>query len=75
MVDGLINRIPKVGSAREALITLIKMGPPERTQRWFLKQIENEMSRPREPLKHVRTFQAHGSDWPWRPVCGRHDAA
>ena len=55
----LDSRIPVVEPARGALIALLKMGPPERTQGWFPKQFDHGMYLLGESLDKVRTFQRH----------------
>ena len=37
------------------------MGPPERTQGWFPKNFEHGMCLMDEPLKNMRTLQAHAA--------------
>ena len=60
LVDGLIIKTKEIKPTRAALIALLKMGPSERTQGRFPKQYFKHSMRIRgEPLKHVRTFQAH----------------
>ena len=59
LVDGLIVTREEIRPARAALISPLKMGPTERTQGWFPKNFEHGMRLLEEPLKNLRTFQAH----------------
>ena len=59
LIDGLIIKIKEVKPAKAAPLALLKIGPTERTQGWFPNNFEHGMRLLGEPLKHVRTFQAH----------------
>ena len=58
-MDGLLVTREEIKPAGVALIALLKMGPTERTQGWLPKNFEHGRRLLGEPLKNVRTFQAH----------------
>ena len=59
LVDGLMRDIGGIQPAKAALAALLLMGPPERTQGWLPPKFEHGMRLLGEPLKKIRTFQAH----------------
>ena len=60
VADNMIaSEVPAVVLARGALIALLEMDPPERTQGWVPKQFDYGIFLLGEPLDKVRTFQTH----------------
>ena len=74
LVDHLIGTNPRVEPTREALIALLKMGPSERTQRWFPRQFNHGMFLLGEPIKNSAPSKPASSGSPQRRRCGQHAA-
>ena len=59
LVDHLTGNNPRVEPARGAPIALLEMRPSERTQGWSPRQFDHGVFLLGEPIKKIRTFQAH----------------
>ena len=59
LIEHLVGTNPGIEPGRGALLALLQMGPSKRTQGWFPKQFDHEMSLLGKPIDKIRTFQAH----------------